>query len=132
MEHELAAVKEILQRLNEAGDVEEPAQGDEDAWSDEDDALAAGPSVPAATEKPAASSAAGTAAGTGAGLAEPVAGSEDMAAGVSGQAGAGAEEAGQLQRAIMARRLTGLQSRQRELEVSFLFAQLLPSRLQHS
>lgn len=108
----MAAVEEILERLNEAGGAA-PAQGDEDAWSDDEE-----PSQPqpAAARQATASDVAAEAAAVGA-PARP-----DAEEGSEGSAGAadgnGTGGAGELQRVVMSKRLAGLQSRQRELEVS--------------
>lgn len=104
MEHEMAAVADILERLNEAGEAE-PAQDDEDAWSDDDDAAA----PPATVEQPGTASAAAQPA--------PAAEAAALAAGESD-----AQDPNQLQRVVMSKRLAGLQSRQRELEVGRVFS----------
>ena len=98
----MAAVEEALQRLDEASSAAH-AQGDEDAWSEDEEAGAHQP----AEARPAA--AAGEAAGPGQELSEGSAGAG---------AGGGGGSAGELQRVVMSKRLAGLQSRQRELEVS--------------
>ncbi len=100
----MAAVEEILERLNEAGEAE-PAQDDEDAWSDDDDAAA----PPAAVEQP----------GTASAAAQPAPAAE-AAAPAAGQGDA--QDPNQLQRVVMSKRLAGLQSRQRELEVGRVFS----------
>jgi hypothetical protein len=98
----MAAVEEALQRLDEASSAAH-AQGDEDAWSDDEEPGARQP----AEARPAA--AADEAAGPGQELSEG-------SAGAGGGGGGGS--AGELQRVVMSKRLAGLQSRQRELEVS--------------
>ena len=108
VEHELAAVEEILQRLNEDGDAQRPAQGDEDAWSDDEGGGPPAAAAAASAEQPASASAAGA----------PAAGDSGREAGRA--AAAEAQDRGQLQRVVMSTRLAGLQSRQRELEVKLL------------
>ena len=102
VEHEMAAVEDILQRLNEASSAA-PAQGDEDAWSEDEDV--APPRPP--TAQPAA--AADEAAGSSGEASEGSVGAGD---------GGGGGSTGELQRVVMSKRLAGLQSRQRELEVA--------------
>jgi hypothetical protein len=98
----MAAVEEALQRLDEASSAAH-AQGDEDAWSEDEEPGARQP----AEARPAA--AAGEAAG-------PIRGLSEGSVGAGGGGGGGS--AGELQRVVMSKRLAGLQSRQRELEVS--------------
>ena len=97
----MAAVEEALQRLDEATSAAH-AQGDEDAWSEDEEPGAR----PPAEAQPAA--AAGEAAG-------PI---QVLSEGSAGAGGGGGGSAGELQRVVMSKRLAGLQSRQRELEVS--------------
>lgn len=110
VEHELAAVEEILQRLNEEGGAA-PAQGDEDAWSEDEEA--AQPSHRTSSTELAA----GPDGGAAEAAARPEAGAPEGSAGVEGAGAPGG--AGELQRVVMSKRLAGLQSRQRELEVRF-------------
>ena len=102
VEHEMAAVEEALQRLDEASSAAH-AQGDEDAWSEDEEQ---GARLPAGAQPAAA---AGEAAG-------PVQELSEGSVGPGGGGGGGS--AGELQRVVMSKRLAGLQSRQRELEVS--------------
>ena len=97
----MAAVEEALQRLDEASSAAH-AQGDEDAWS-EDEGPEAQPPAEART-----AAAPGEAAG-------PVQELSEGSVGAGGGGGGGS--AGELQRVVMSKRLAGLQSRQRELEV---------------
>lgn len=106
VEHELAAVEEILQRLNEEGGAA-PAQGDEDAWSDDEAEAQASHQTSSEVASAAGGGAYVAAAGPDAGASEGSAGAAD---------GAGA--ASDLQRVVMSKRLAGLQSRQRELEAA--------------